>query len=231
MGLRNRPCQPLDGRTRVGGTCSPIRALWDPARHPSLLPAPPRAPQVKCHDDPAVKILTPRLALRPFQREDLPAFVSYRSDPQVARFQSWDPTYSLEDAERFLASQHGLAFGEPGDWVQLAAADRVSGELCGDCAVRVATDQPATAEVGVTFAPAAQGHGLASEALGAVIARLFEEHSMHRIFAQVDDRNHAAHQVLERLGFRCEARLVEADWFKEQWTTLRIYAVLRRSWE
>lgn len=77
----------------------------------------------------------------------------------------------------------------------------------------------------------AQGHGLASEALGAVIARLFEEHGMHRIFAQMDDRNRAAHQVLERLGFRCEARVVEADWFKDEWTTLRIYAVLRRSWE
>ena len=178
-----------------------------------------------------MKILTQRLTLRPFQQEDLAAFVAYRSDPQVARFQSWDPTYSLADAERLLASQQGLAFGDPGDWSQLAAVDRVSGSLCGDCAVCVVTDQPATAEVGVTFAPAAQGHGLASEALGAVIARLFEAHDMHRIFAQVDDRNRAAHQVLERLGFRCEARLVDADWFKEQWTTLRIYAVLRRSWE
>jgi RimJ/RimL family protein N-acetyltransferase len=77
-----------------------------------------------------------RLTLRPFQQEDLAAFVAYRSDPQVARFQSWDPTYSLADAERLLASQQGLAFGHPGDWLQLAAVDRVSGSLCGDCAVR-----------------------------------------------------------------------------------------------
>jgi RimJ/RimL family protein N-acetyltransferase len=33
-----------------------------------------------------------------------------------------------------------------------------------------------------------------------------------------------------RLGFRCEARLVEADWFKGEWTTLRTYAILRREW-
>jgi hypothetical protein len=32
--------------------------------------------------------------------------------------------------------------------------------------------------------------------------------------------------LLERLGFRCEARLVEADWFKGEWTTLRIYGLL-----
>jgi hypothetical protein len=34
--------------------------------------------------------------------------------------------------------------------------------------------------------------------------------------------------LLERVGLRCEARLVEADWFKEEWSTLRVFAVLRR---
>jgi RimJ/RimL family protein N-acetyltransferase len=43
---------------------------------------------------------------------------------------------------------------------------------------------------------------------------LFDEHGMHRLY--------------ERLGFRCGARLVEADWFKGEWTTLRVYAILRR---
>jgi hypothetical protein len=32
------------------------------------------------------------------------------------------------------------------------------------------------------------------------------------------------------LGLRCEARLVEADWFKGQWSTLRIYAIPERVW-
>ena len=48
--------------------------------------------------------------------------------------------------------------------------------------------------------------------------------------AFADDRNVAVQRLLERLGFRCEARLVEADWFKGEWTTLRTYAVLRREW-
>lgn len=168
--------------------------------------------------------------LRPFEWEDVPAFVGYRSDPEVARFHSWEPTYSRVDGERFFASQQGLKFGVPGDWMQLAVVDRVSEALCGDCAVRVATDQPATAEVGVTFSPSAQGRGLATEALSAVITRLFKDHALHRVFAQADDRNHAVHRLLEHLGLRCEARLVEADWFKAEWTTLRVYAVLDREW-
>jgi RimJ/RimL family protein N-acetyltransferase len=174
------------------------------------------------------EIVTERLVLRPLQRDDVGAFAAYRSDPDVARYQSWDTTYSRADAERLVAAQEGVALGDPGPWLQLGAVDRTTGALCGDCAVRVATDQPATAEVGVTFAPATQGSGLATEALGAVVTRLFEHHGMHRVFAEADDRNGAVHRLLERLGFRCEARLVEADWFKGEWTTLRVYACLDR---
>ena len=92
------------------------------------------------------------------------------------------------------------------------------------------TDQPATAEIGVTFAAGSQGRGLASEALEALVTMLFERHGMHRVFAEADDRNARVHRVLELLGFRCEARLLEADWFKGEWSTRRIYAVLEREW-
>ena len=71
---------------------------------------------------------------------------------------------------------------------------------------------------------------MATEALRAVLAELFERHGMHRVFAQADDRNVAVMRLLERLGFRCEARHVEADWFKGEWSTLRLYAMLNREW-
>lgn len=96
--------------------------------------------------------------------------------------------------------------------------------------MRVVTDQPATAEVGVTLATSSHGKGLATEALGAVLAMLFERHGMHRVLAEADDRNVPVQRLLERLGFRCEARLVDADYFKGEWTTLRVYGVLDREW-
>ena len=127
-----------------------------------------------------MEIVTERLRLRPFEVDDLPAFAAYRSDPDVARYQSWDKTFSMADAERFLAEQRDVEFGTPGVWVQLAAIDRETGALCGDCAVSVGPDQP-TAELGVTFAPEHQGRGPAGEALAAVITRLFEKHGIHRV--------------------------------------------------
>ncbi len=177
----------------------------------------------------ALEIQTDRLLLRRFRNADLDAFVAYRSDESVARFQSWDPSYSKADAERFLAEDSNVAPGQPGQWLQIAIEERGTGNLCGDCAVRV-TEQPRTAELGVTLAPHYQNHGIASEALIATLDWLFGEQDMHRIYAQADDRNEAVHRLLERLGFRLEAGLIEADWFKGEWTTLRIYAVLKKDW-
>lgn len=178
----------------------------------------------------AIEIRTERLSMRPFRVDDLEAFVAYRSDPEVARYQSWDCPYSMADAESFLSSQRELVFGQPGEWLQLAIVDRASGAVCGDCAVRVATDQPATAEIGVTLAQASQGKGVAAEALSALVTELFERHGMHRVVAEADDRNVPVRRLLERLGFRCEARLVEAEWFKGEWSTVRLYAMLDREW-
>jgi photosystem II stability/assembly factor-like uncharacterized protein len=55
-----------------------------------------------------------------------------------------------------MTARQGVDFGDPGPWVQVTAVERATGTLCGDCGVRVATDQPRAAEVGVTLAPAHQ---------------------------------------------------------------------------
>jgi aminoglycoside 6'-N-acetyltransferase len=77
-------------------------------------------------------VFTERLMLRPFQAGDLSAFVAYRQDPVVARYQSWDLGYSIADAERFLAELEGVGLGRPGVWVQHAIVDRADGSLIRD---------------------------------------------------------------------------------------------------
>ena len=91
-----------------------------------------------------IEIVTERLSLRPFQVDDLEAFVAYRSDPVVARYQSWDRTYSMADAESFLSSERGLVFGQPGEWLQLAIVDRETGTVVGIalCESRLTSPRP-----------------------------------------------------------------------------------------
>jgi RimJ/RimL family protein N-acetyltransferase len=176
------------------------------------------------------EILTERLLIRPFEVGDLHAFVAYRRDPGVARYQTWDTRFSMEDALGILRSQEGRALGEPGAWYGVVLVDRLDGTVHGDLAARVPADQPATAEVGVTLAPASQGRGLATEAMSAFVAELFGRLAIHRVHAETDDRNVAVHRLFERLGFRNEGRLLEADWCKGEWVTLRLYALLAREW-
>jgi RimJ/RimL family protein N-acetyltransferase len=161
------------------------------------------------------RIVTERLVLRPLLESDLPVLVAYRRDPDVARYQTWDVDFSQADAEDMLAGLRDSELGRAGgDWVTLAAVDRRDGTVHGDCAARVLATPRATAEVGVTFAPSSQGRGLATEAMRAVVGRLFDEHGVHRVYAETDDRNAPVHRLFERLGFRCEGRFVEADWCK-----------------
>jgi RimJ/RimL family protein N-acetyltransferase len=43
-------------------------------------------------------LTTQRLVLRRFRPEDLDAFVAYRSDPETARYQSWEAPYRPSQA-------------------------------------------------------------------------------------------------------------------------------------
>ncbi|NYF15274.1 RimJ/RimL family protein N-acetyltransferase [Microbacterium sp. AK009] len=171
---------------------------------------------------------TDRFLLAPLDEGDRDAFVAYRRDPAVARWQSWTPDFGVADADRLIEGQP-TGFPPPaGEWLQLAVRDAGSGALLGDVAVHTVAGPPDTYEVGVTVAAEHQRRGVAGEALGAVVAALFDDHGAHRVIATSDQRNAAVARLLTGLGFRHEGRAVEADWFKGEWTTLDTWAMLAR---
>ncbi|MEV8273774.1 GNAT family protein [Microbacterium sp. NPDC077184] len=170
---------------------------------------------------------TERLTLSVLTAADRAAFVRYRRDPDVARWQSWSTTSSDADVDALLGDQPAGIEPGSGRWVQIAIHD-AGGTLQGDVAVRPLSDQPDTYEVGVTLAPAAQGRGIATEALAALVDVLFAGLGAHRVFAVSDARNESVARLLRRSGFRHEGRNVDADWFKGEWTSLDTWAVLRR---
>ena len=173
---------------------------------------------------------TSRLLIRRFAVDDLADLVEYRRDPTVALYQGWNLEWSLVDAQRYLEHSDEPELGTPGEWTQLAVVDRTSGRVCGDIGVHFIEAQPSTVEVGVTMSSEFQGLGLAAEAMRSVLAWLFSEFDLHRVFAHVDARNIPARALLTSLGFRQEAELQEADWFKGEWSTLCVYAILAEEW-
>ena len=173
---------------------------------------------------------TSRLLLRSFQETDLAAFAAYRSDPAVARYQSWTPPYTLDQATAFLHEMERAQAGAPGTWYQVAIERQDRPGLIGDCAFQVRADDERQAQIGFTLSPTSQKQGYATEAVTGLLNVLFGKMRLHRVTATCDVENEASVRLLERLGMRREARLLESVWFKGAWGSEYVYALLGREW-
>jgi RimJ/RimL family protein N-acetyltransferase len=176
------------------------------------------------------EIQTERLALRDLEANDGPRVFAYHRRPEVARFQSWG-TESVDVVQSFIRGLAGTEPGVPGAWYQVGIYLLAGGKLIGDCGFRVAKDDPAQAEIGITLAPEYQGQGYATEAARALLHYLLVTLGKHRVFGSVDPRNVSSLRLLERLGMRKEGHFVESLWFREEWVDDVIFALLAREWK
>ncbi len=172
---------------------------------------------------------TARLILRPLGPQDAVTFSTYRSDPQVARYQGWEAPFSLKQAQDFIAEMISQEPGQPGQWYQIALERKEDGQLIGDCAFHI-SDDGQQAEIGMTLAPAFQGHGYAREAVACLLEKLFISLQVHRVFANVDPANRGSINLLTYLGFRCEGCFRQSMWLKNEWVGEQWYAILREEW-
>lgn len=179
---------------------------------------------------PEYPIRTERLLLRPIATADAVAMHVYKSDPDAVRYVPYPPL-ELADVERRIATTwSNTRFTKEGDAVSLAVEECASGALVGDVVLFWRSENDRSGEVGYIFDPRATGRGYATEAVDALLALGFDGLGLHRIVARLDERNTSSARVAERLGFRREARFVESEWFKDEWTTLLVYALLGDEW-
>ncbi|WP_433161866.1 GNAT family N-acetyltransferase [Kribbella sp. CA-247076] len=168
-------------------------------------------------------VRTERLGLRRFTIADAEAFAAYRSDPEVARYQSWEAPVGRDEARRLVEA---FAHGDPAapGWFQYAID--LDGVLIGDLGLNL-HDNLMQAELGFTVAPAFQGRGYATEAVRGLLDHLFDDWELHRVSAECDARNTASARLLERVGFHREGLRVANSWFKGEWTDDLLFGLLR----
>lgn len=175
------------------------------------------------------ELLTRRLIVRRLEPSDAERIYAYRANPGVGRFQGWVPT-SAHEVRAFIDRLQTMAALTRGEWFQLGIVLREGGELVGDCGLHARVDDPRQVEMGITVAPPFQQHGIAFEALAAVLDFLFTRTETHRVFCSVDPRNHPCLRLLQKIGMRKEAHLIESLWSKDAWTDDVVFALLRREW-
>ncbi|MCX5520040.1 GNAT family protein [Kaistia defluvii] len=174
-------------------------------------------------------ITTGRLTLRPFAAEDFSAYAAYHALPEVYRY-----LYAAPPAGADLQRQFDRALSAPfhadGDAFRLAVVTNAGHAVIGETVLKLASKAALQGEVGYIFNPAFAGKGYATEAVASTIDFGFSTFGFHRIFARLDAANRGSVGVVERLGLRREAHLVQNDRFDGEWGDEYIYAVLASEW-
>jgi RimJ/RimL family protein N-acetyltransferase len=148
----------------------------------------------------------------------------------VARWEYFRP-HSEDDVRKTIADRIELtSISQEGDRIDLAIVLASSGDLIGDCMLVLRSAKHRQGEIGYTLHPDHQGRGYATEASREMLHLAFEGLGLHRVVGRLDSRNAPSARVLERLGMRHEAHLVENEWVKGEWQSEYVYALLERDW-
>ena len=168
-------------------------------------------------------LITDRLILRPFRREDVPLYQAICADPKVMEFLggTWTPDHTetvMAQANRGGKNAGGM----------VAIERKTDGAFLGAAGLGVEQWYPDDIQVGWRLIPAYWGQGYASEAGRAWLDYGFDVLGRERIIAMADTPNHRSIAVMRRLGmvFDHEARLRDGD---DEFDAA-IYAITRPAW-
>jgi aminoglycoside 6'-N-acetyltransferase len=162
------------------------------------------------------RLVTERLVLRRSMPEDAETISAYRSDPDVHSQQGWERT-DAEGVRRDIEEMASRAPGEPGGWVQFSVEERETGRLVGDVGLSPADGEQGVIKVGYTIAPACQGRGYATEAIGSLVSYAFDVLGADVVRAYASADNLPSIRVAEKVGMRLverfEHRSGDEIWF------------------
>lgn len=140
------------------------------------------------------------IILRALCLKDVDSFLSYRSDPEVARHQGWS-TMDASTAIGVIKMMQDVA-GPRGDaWIQLGIALVESNRLIGDIRLWLSRDGK-EARISYSCAPQFQRQGLTTEVVIVLINALVDYTTCETVQALVDSRNIASERLLLCLCFR-----------------------------
>lgn len=172
-------------------------------------------------------IETKRLVLRNFERDDVSAYCKLTSDPKYQRFYS-EEDCSVEKSRRLVEMFVSQAQDIVRSKFQMAIVLKETGDFIGTVGLRLEPDKQASMGCGVGREYQSAGYG--KEAMSALLRFGFEEHGIHRIYAETISENTPAIRLCKKLGMREEARFIENRFFKGQWWSTVVLAILNTEW-
>ena len=166
---------------------------------------------------------TPHLLLRDFVAGDWPAVYAYQRDPRYLRLYEWTDRMP-DEVQAFVQMFVDQQAEQPRTRFQLAVTLPASGEVIGNCGIRLTAAGSHEAEIGYELSPNQWGRGYATEAVAAILRFGFTELGVHRVSAWLVADNVASARVLEKNGFQLEGRLRDKERYKGRYWDVLMYA-------
>jgi RimJ/RimL family protein N-acetyltransferase len=174
-------------------------------------------------------LTTERLVIRALTPDDLDRHHALFSDPDVVRYLYQAP-FDRAAAQEHLAHRTSVDLPIEGGWINFGVEVKGGGVLIGELAMGFDSATHAHYEVGYVFDPAMSGRGYATEGTAEIVELAFSGLGAHRVSGRLDARNDPSARVLERLGMRREAKFIENEFVKGEWTDELVYAILAPEW-
>jgi ribosomal-protein-serine acetyltransferase len=152
-------------------------------------------------------------------------------DANRTRLRQWlpwvDNEQSPETTRRFLRSAQRQLEDNRGGQYAIAA----HGQLAGVVGQHPIDWANRACNVGYWLGAAYEGRGLMTRACRVLVTYAFSEQGLRRVEIRAAPTNRRSRAIPERLGFRQEGVLRDADWLYDHYVDLVVYAMLADEWE
>lgn len=147
-----------------------------------------------------IELLTDRLQLRPWTREDASGLVELNADPEVLQFTGDAPFQDLDEAVRLIEAYDQFKRYRMGRFTMI---NKISKEYMGWCGLRYDSESGET-DLGFRLLKRFRNQGYATEASVSCLEYGFHSLGLARIIGRAVKENKASIAVLRRLGMKFE---------------------------
>ncbi|MBR2987092.1 MAG: GNAT family N-acetyltransferase [Clostridia bacterium] len=169
-----------------------------------------------------------RLLYRVMTKDDVDDLYRYASDPSVSRYLTWEAHPSRAYTARYVARVR-QAYRE-GRFFDFALILRENGRMIGTCGLTSVDEDNRSCEIGYVLSREYWGRGLATEALGTLLAFAFSELGFHRAEVRFMADNRASLHVAEKNGMVFEGYRREGLYAKGVFHTIGTASILKREY-
>lgn len=167
--------------------------------------------------------------LRPWREDDAAALteVIAANRDHLMEWLPWAELHGFEDSVEYLRRKRLQVEMNDG----FEGPIELDGRIVGTAGFHRIDWINRTTSIGYWLAAEAQGRGLMSAAVAALLDHAFGVWELHRVFIEVVVGNERSKAIPERLGFRREALLREAKLIRGSYEDTLLYAMLAPDWE